>query len=319
MAHWTMRLAESQSATLSVLATAMPPFALISSTTFCAGLASLPSPRTEVPRSLTTTRAPAAAIAREKSRPMPPPPPVTTTLLPSRSFNCEASISEAGKLSVGEAQQRRPFQRAPAPAGLGPVEVVGLLYDVLRGKVELRVARHGRHLGLARALEPEEIGESLGDGSAHREQAMVPEDHRLEAAEVAHQALLLVQVDRHALVFVHADAVEVHRGLRDRQQAAVKRRNGHAGDGVGMDHAAHVRPPLVHRAVDDEAGLVDAIAGAGVLHHASVEIDLHQAGSRNFIVRHTVGIDQEMAFLARGARRNVVVHEVIHAVVMHQA
>ena len=36
-----MRLADSHSATLSVLATAMPPLALISSTTFCAGPASL--------------------------------------------------------------------------------------------------------------------------------------------------------------------------------------------------------------------------------------------------------------------------------------
>ena len=68
-----MRLADSQSATLSVLATAVPPAALISSTTFCAGPTSLPSPFTEVPRSLTTTFAPAAAIASAKSRPMPPP------------------------------------------------------------------------------------------------------------------------------------------------------------------------------------------------------------------------------------------------------
>ena len=43
---------------LSVFATAVPPLALLSSTTFCAGPASLPSPDTEAPISLTTTFAP---------------------------------------------------------------------------------------------------------------------------------------------------------------------------------------------------------------------------------------------------------------------
>ena len=51
-------LAASQSATLSALATASPPAAAISSTTGCAGPASLPSPATEAPMSLTTTFAP---------------------------------------------------------------------------------------------------------------------------------------------------------------------------------------------------------------------------------------------------------------------
>ena len=81
IAVFTMRFAASQSATLSVLATASPPCARISSTTFCAGPALAPSPATEVPRSLTTTRAPWAAKASAKSRPMPPPAPVTRTTL----------------------------------------------------------------------------------------------------------------------------------------------------------------------------------------------------------------------------------------------
>jgi len=79
----TMRFADVQSATLSVLAAAVPPAARISSTTFCAGPPLAPSPLTEVPRSFTSTLAPAAAIASAKSRPMPPPAPVTSTTLPS--------------------------------------------------------------------------------------------------------------------------------------------------------------------------------------------------------------------------------------------
>ena len=82
----TMRLALAASLTLSVLATAWPPSARISSTTRCAGPASWPSPVVEVPMSFTTTLAPSAAIANAMSRPMPPPAPVTTTTLPSTSF-----------------------------------------------------------------------------------------------------------------------------------------------------------------------------------------------------------------------------------------
>ena len=78
-----MRCAAAASETLSVLATAVPPAARISSTTRCAGPASLPSPLTEAPMSLTTTLAPCFAIASAMSRPIPPPAPVTTTTLPS--------------------------------------------------------------------------------------------------------------------------------------------------------------------------------------------------------------------------------------------
>jgi hypothetical protein len=52
------------------------------------------------------------------------------------------------------------------------------------------------------------------------------------------------------------------------------------------------------RAVDDEAGVVDAVAGARVLHHLAVEIDLHQARRGDLVVGHAVGVDQEVAFLA---------------------
>ena len=76
-----MALAPIQVETLSVLATASPPLARISFTTCCAGPASLPSPLTDAPMSLTTTLAPSAAISNANSRPMPPPEPVTTTTL----------------------------------------------------------------------------------------------------------------------------------------------------------------------------------------------------------------------------------------------
>src|SRR5882757_8041688 len=77
-------LAPSQVATLSVLATARPPAAMISSTTSCAGPASDPLPSFPPPRSLTTTAAPSFANSSACERPMPRPAPVmTATLLSS--------------------------------------------------------------------------------------------------------------------------------------------------------------------------------------------------------------------------------------------
>ena len=55
----------------------------ISSTTWRAGVASVPSPAVAVPRSFTTTRAPSAASRRACARPIPRPAPVTTATLPS--------------------------------------------------------------------------------------------------------------------------------------------------------------------------------------------------------------------------------------------
>src|SRR4051812_41792520 len=79
----TRRWPPSQSATLSPLAIASPPIALISSTTCCAGVASLPLPSLAPPRSLTTTLAPSDANSSACSRPMPRPAPVMIATRPS--------------------------------------------------------------------------------------------------------------------------------------------------------------------------------------------------------------------------------------------
>src|SRR3954469_11823115 len=71
--------------------------------------------------------------------------------------------------------------------------------------------------------------------------------------------------------------------------------------------------------MDDEPGMVDAVAGAGVLHHLSVAVDLDQARGGDLVVGHAVGVDEEVPFLARDVRRDVVVDQVVHPVVVHQA
>src|SRR5580658_5777714 len=77
----TIAFAPSNELTLSVLATACPPAAVISSTTDCAAEMSAPEPSTAPPKSLTTTLAPREANKRACSRPMPRPAPVMIATL----------------------------------------------------------------------------------------------------------------------------------------------------------------------------------------------------------------------------------------------
>jgi hypothetical protein len=71
--------------------------------------------------------------------------------------------------------------------------------------------------------------------------------------------------------------------------------------------------------MDDKSGVVDAVAGTGVEHDVSVEVDLQQAGRGDLVVHHAVGVDEEVPFLAGHARRDVVIDKVIHAVVVDEA
>ncbi len=80
----TMALPPSGVATELVSATASPPAALISSTTFSAAPLSLPLPSMAPPRSLITTSAPREAMRSACWRPRPPPAPVMMTTLPSK-------------------------------------------------------------------------------------------------------------------------------------------------------------------------------------------------------------------------------------------
>src|SRR5271163_2817274 len=82
--------------TFSVLTTAVPPAALISAATSCAGPVSAPSPSLLPPRSLTTILAPSLANSSACERPMPRPPPVITATRPSN-----APIDRTPLLSVG--------------------------------------------------------------------------------------------------------------------------------------------------------------------------------------------------------------------------
>ena len=147
---------------------------------------------------------------------------------------------------------------------------------------------------------------------------MVPEDHRLAVPQVAHQALLLVHVDRDPFVVVVADVDEAHRRLREGHQPGLHRRHRHPGDRMRVDDAVHLVPRAVDGAVDDEARLVDVVLGR-VEQDLAVQVELDEARGVHLLVEQAVGIDEEGVVLPRDARRDVVRDHLVHAVEMHEA
>src|SRR5882672_10533938 len=89
------------------------------------------------------------------------------------------------------ADERRPFEDAELAAHARLVEMRGFLDDLARRQRDLGVAGKRRHLQLAGALEAEDVVPGLRDAASDHQEAVVPQDHRLAVAEVAHQARLL--------------------------------------------------------------------------------------------------------------------------------
>ena len=118
-----MVAAPAQSATLARLATAMPPARGFPPPPLSAGSLASPgaSPVTLPPKSLITTRAPAAASASAWQRPSPRPAPVTMAILPSRSMWGASSCVPAG---VSHCPAPATLQSGSAPF-FSPVAVRG--------------------------------------------------------------------------------------------------------------------------------------------------------------------------------------------------
>ncbi len=62
--------------------------------------------------------------------------------------------------------------------------------------------RRSHHLDLAGALEEEDLGPALRSRRADCQRAMVPQHHGVLVAEVGHQTLALVEVQRDAFIVV---------------------------------------------------------------------------------------------------------------------
>jgi hypothetical protein len=163
----------------------------------------------------------------------------------------------------------------------------------LRRIDQLGVAGQRHDLNLAGTLEAEQHVERGRNGAADHQQAVVAQDHGFVVAKVSHQTLALVDIVGDAFEVVVGDVEKSHRGLRQRQQPAFHGRDGHAGGRVRMRHAIHVVLGHVDGAVNDEAGDVDVIVG-GIEQRVALDVDLDQAGGVDLLVKHPVGVDQEL-------------------------
>src|SRR5438105_4670982 len=133
MAALTSFCPPSQSATLSALAMASPPAALISSTTCWAGVRSSPVPSIAPPRSLTTTFAPSWANSSACSRPMPRPAPVMMATRPSSAPMNPPEKSGKSLWTLSGVQVHRR-----APLDLGPRRRVGREHLLVRETEDVR-------------------------------------------------------------------------------------------------------------------------------------------------------------------------------------
>ncbi len=127
----------------SVEAIAWPPAFLISSTTCCAGPASLPAPSRLAPMSQTTTRAPSSAITSAMPRPIPRAAPVTMATFPATMFGIAltlTSIIRPDRSAAGRMTLAPDFARDLADhAQLRPLLVLGEHIAFLgRGEAALR-------------------------------------------------------------------------------------------------------------------------------------------------------------------------------------
>jgi hypothetical protein len=192
--------------------------------------------------------------------------------------------------AVEPSQHRRPFDLAEGRTLAPETLRCGGAAHLFRRNIERGAGRLGGKLRLTGLLQMMEDAEGFGDIATNDQQAMVAQNHRRVGAEIAHQALALVEIERKPFVVVIAKSSVKELGvLRQRQQPVPQHRYRHPGDRMGMDDAAGVGARAMHGAVDDETSFMNA--GAAAVDHVAVEIDAHEAGCRDFVEGKAEGIE----------------------------
>jgi hypothetical protein len=165
------------------------------------------------------------------------------------------------------------------------------------------VARGDLHV--AGALQRPQHEKRFRNARAPSEEAVVPEDHRRLAVEVAHQALLLSRFHRDAFEIVIRHPPVQHRGVEVvRRQTFLQARDRYAARGVRVHHAVRVRHRFMDRRMDDEAGAVDRPIARP--HGVAVDVDENQVGSLDLAVVQAEGVDEEPDLGPRHPHRDVV-------------
>jgi hypothetical protein len=147
---------------------------------------------------------------------------------------------------------------------------------------------------------------------------VVAQHHHELVAEIGDEALTFIEIERDAFIVVIGEAVgELQRPLIEWQQAPLLAGNGDARDRMRVQDADRVMPHGMDRAVNREAGRVDAEAH-GVIDDVSVQIDRHQVGRRDFFKAQAVGVDEEAVLPAREPGGDVGVDAVVETQPVNQ-
>src|SRR5262245_11380870 len=135
---------------------------------------------------------------------------VRTARQPTRRIPRFTSIAERGVDLVGELHERRPVAVVHPP--VAPEDARRLLARGLARQAVGLVRGEHHHLRLAALLQVVHQVEGLADIDPGGEQAVMLEDEALVLTEIGDDARALVEVARHALEVVIADALVVAHG-----------------------------------------------------------------------------------------------------------
>ena len=139
-------------------------------------------------------------------------------------------------------------------------------------------------------------------------------------AQVGHQPFALGRVQGYPFVVViRQPVIKLQCMLADGPQAIGLCRHGHAGGGVGMDHAMQVRSGGMDGRVDHEPGTIDPVIREQGIHHLAFAVDLHQITGRHMLKEHAIAVDQEVPGAVFQTQGNMGVDQVGHTKMCNQA
>ena len=230
------------------------------------------------------------------------------------------SVLVRGIEPVGEPDAGGPILAALQEIASPDELAVGVFAGLLaRDRVIPFTGRERRDLALAGHFEQVMIDDAFGDAAAADQHAVIAQDHERPALEIAHQFRRHVVVELEPLEFVIFDfAVEPQRMLVDRQEAEFVRRDAHAGHGMRMQCRIEVRAVLQQTGMDDQRAALDRF-DIGIGQDVSVEIDLQQRRRRHFGKHPIRALDQHVIRFARHPQSEMVVGQIVDAVMGEQA
>jgi hypothetical protein len=163
------------------------------------------------------------------------------------------------------------------------------------------------------------VDDAFGDAAAADQHAVIAQDQERAAIEVAHEFRRHIVVEFETLEFVILDlAIKPDCMLIDRQQSEFVGRDAHPADGVRMQRRIEIAAVLQQPGMDDQRAALDR-PDIGIGQNIAGEIDL-QKRRRRHLGKHPIrALDQHMIRFARHPQPEVVISQIVDAVMSEHA